>query len=178
MNTDKQQFILALTGPTGSGKSTIAEKLAKSLNKCTYIEVDHIKHMIVSGFSYELNSDGTKEWSYDQWELVGQSIGILAQNFLHHGYDVIICGYLPEEAWIRIEDDIEISHKVLLWPQAQENYERDASRSEDFRLGQATIDTHRQYFTSTDYFKGFTKLDTSGHSLDESLYAIERLLKS
>ena len=43
-------FVLALTGPAGSGKSTIAEKLAKQIDRCANIDADHIKHMIVSGF--------------------------------------------------------------------------------------------------------------------------------
>ena len=43
-------FVLALTGPAGSGKSTIAEKLAKQIDRCVNIDADHIKHMIVSGF--------------------------------------------------------------------------------------------------------------------------------
>mgnify|MGYP003591616781 FL=1 len=48
MNSDT--FVLAITGPTGSGKSTVSEKLAKQIDRCVNIDADHIKHMIVSGF--------------------------------------------------------------------------------------------------------------------------------
>ena len=43
-------FILAITGPAGSGKSTTASRLAKDINQCVNIDADVVKHMIVNGF--------------------------------------------------------------------------------------------------------------------------------
>ena len=75
------KFILAITGPSGAGKSTVGEKLAKQLDKCVNIDADHIKHMVVSGFYYDrANPEDEKEWGFNEWALVGESIGLLAQN--------------------------------------------------------------------------------------------------
>jgi adenylylsulfate kinase-like enzyme len=81
-------FILAITGPTGSGKSTVASRLATDIPQCVNIEVDQVKHFIVNGFIYE-SPEGLA-----QWELLGVNIGQLAKNFHEAGYNVVINGYL------------------------------------------------------------------------------------
>ncbi len=108
------KFVIAITGPAGSGKTTVADKLAKQLDRCVNIDADHIKHMIVSGFFFELNPDGTKKWGFNQWELVGDSIGLLAHNFQESGYSIIINGYLDEPAWEHIAKHVHFTHKFLL----------------------------------------------------------------
>ena len=103
-------FVLAITGPTGSGKSTVGDAVAKQLHHCVNIDADYIKHMIVDGFYEDKNNAG---WSFSQWELVGDSIGLLASNFLKEGYSVIINGYIDEPAWSAIEKHVELNHKKL-----------------------------------------------------------------
>ena len=39
-------FVLAITGPAGSGKSTVATRLAKQIEKCVNIDADYVKHMV------------------------------------------------------------------------------------------------------------------------------------
>ncbi len=39
----KTDFILVLIGPTGSGKSTVAEKLARKFDQCVEAVVDILK---------------------------------------------------------------------------------------------------------------------------------------
>ncbi len=167
--------VVVITGPTGSGKTSIAEKLAKQLDKCVNIDADHIKHTIPSGFYKDDKNPGG--WSFNEWELVGESIGLLAENFLQKEFSVIINGYLPKEAWQEIEKRISIDHKLLLWPDALRVYARDAKRPEELRMGQRAVDDHLALFMSDGYFKDFTKVDTSNHSVDESVEAVSRLLK-
>lgn len=58
-------FVLAITGPTGAGKSTVGESVAKKLEHCVNIDADHIKHMLVSGFYVdEANPDDPKGWVF------------------------------------------------------------------------------------------------------------------
>ena len=104
-------FVLALTGPAGSGKSTIAEKLAKQVERCVNIDADHIKHMILSGFFKDDKNAGG--WSFSEWGLVGDSIGLLVANFHKEGYSVVINGYIDEPAWTNIEQHLTITHKIL-----------------------------------------------------------------
>jgi cytidylate kinase len=169
-------FVLAITGPSGSGKSTVANKLAKQLEKCVNIEADHVKHMIVSGFSYELQPDGTKQWSFDQWGLVGDSIGLLTNNFQAAGYDVIINGYLDEPAWINVQKHVTLTHKVLLLPDVPTATKRDAERTEDLAMGGEMVKQHHREFSENAFYSDFVKLDTTDHSASETVNSIRAML--
>lgn len=163
-------FVLAITGPTGSGKSTVAEKLAKQVDRCVNIDADHIKHMIVSGFYKDEKNPGG--WSFNQWGLVGDSIGLLAANFLKEGYEVIINGYIDEPAWTNIQKQITLTHKVLLLPHLDTVTQRDAGRNEDVRMGKEAVNEHHTHFSSDSFFNDFIKLDTTNHSEDETVSRI------
>ena len=78
-------FVVAIAGPAGAGKSTVAKILSKRIDKCVNIQVDQLKHFIVNGFVYGRSAEGFK-----QWGLLGDNIGYVAQNFHKSGYNVII----------------------------------------------------------------------------------------
>jgi 2-phosphoglycerate kinase len=176
---NKHSFVLALTGPAGAGKSTIGEKLAKQLDSCVNIDADHIKHMVVSGFYYKREKpEDEKEWGFNEWALVGESIGLLARNFLDHGYDVIINGYIDAPGWENIEKSVTITHKILLLPQVDTVIARDAGRPDDTRQGEAAVQRHHRHFSSNEFFKNFGVIDTSHQSIDETVSALRKLLES
>lgn len=167
-------FVLAITGPSGAGKSTVGEKLAKQLDKCVNIDADHIKHMIVSGFYYDrANPEDEKEWGFNEWALVGESIGLLAQNFQKHGYDIIINGYIDAPAWEELQKLVTITHKVLLLPSVDTAKVRDLSRREEVQQGEAAVERHHVHFSTDNFFKDFTKLDTTSHTVDETVRHIK-----
>jgi predicted kinase len=161
------QFVLAITGPTGSGKSTVAEKLAKQLDRCVNIDADHIKHMIVSGFYKDGSNPGG--WGFNQWGLVGDSIGLLARNFLDAGYSVIINGYIDEPAWTNLQKHVALTHKVLLLPHKDIVTTRDAGRNEDVQMGADAVSEHHQHFSNDDFFKDFVRIDTTDHKVEETV---------
>jgi hypothetical protein len=170
------RFVLAITGPSGSGKSTIGEKLAKQLGQCVNIDADHVKHMIVSGFYRDKNNPAG--WGFSQWGLVGDSIGLLAANFLSQNYDVIVNGYIDEPAWANIEKHISITHKILLLPELDTVKIRDASRNSEYVMGGESVTQHHNTFSKDNYYASFTKLDTTNHNIDETVKAIRDLLVS
>lgn len=164
------KFVLAVTGPTGSGKSTVGERIAKSFERCVNIDADHIKHMIVSGF-YEDNSM-PGGGGFTQWSLVGDSIGLLAANFLGEGYGVVINGYIDEPAWSNIEKHVNITHKVLLLPELDTVISRDAGRHEDIAMGDSSVKQHHEIFSTESFYKDFRKLDTTHQTIDETVASI------
>jgi len=168
-------FVLAITGPAGAGKSTIGEKLAKRLEKCVNIDADHIKHMIVSGFYIDENYPGG--WGFSEWDLAGESIGLLAQNFRKHGFSVIINGYIDTSGWENIEKITSITYKVLLLPHSDTAIVRDAGRNEDMQQGEASIRRHHEHFSTSEFFNDFTKIDSTAHSVDETVQEILDIMK-
>ncbi len=169
------KLVIAITGPAGSGKSTVAKKLAKKLKKCVNIEADHVKHFIVSGFHSKTLPDGTKKLVFSEWELVGDSIGLLARNFQERGYNVIINGYIDEPAWGNIMKHIELTHKFLLLPHIDETKNRDKQRDE--HMGEEAVQEHHDYFSTADYYKDFIKLDSTNHTIEETLNEILKGIK-
>jgi predicted kinase len=171
---DTKKIVLAITGPSGAGKSTIAEKLAKQLERCVNIDADHIKHMVVSGFYKDDSAGG---WGFNQWGLVGDSIGLLARNFLDTGYRVIINGYLAGPAWANLQKHVSFTHKVLLLPHLDTVASRDAGRLEDVRMGAEAVGEHHAQFSTDEFFNDFTKIDTTDHTADETVAEILKLIE-
>ena len=166
------RFVLAITGPTGSGKSTVAKKLAKQISQCVNIDVDHVKHFIINGFIYDETPEGVK-----QWELLGNNLGMLAHSFLDADYNVIINGYLSDPAWRDLQKHVTLTHKVLLLPHIDTSIERDAGRDEDFKMGRTAIQEHYDYFSTDDFYGDFVKIDSTQHSIDDSVSEIAKLVK-
>ncbi len=169
--------VIAITGPAGVGKSTVAGKLAKQFRKCANIDADHIKHMLVSAFSYDLNADGTKRWSFNDWVLVGESIGMLANKFQQARYDVIINGYIDEAAWDKIQKQINITHKFLLLPSLDTTKYRDKQRPDDQPMGSQMVAEHYNYFSTANFYHDFVKLDTTTQEVEETVGIIEKILE-
>lgn len=169
-----KQFVLALTGPTGAGKTTVGDKLAMSFERCVNIDADNIKHMIVSGFYEDSTMPGGG--GFTEWGLVGESIGILAANFMSEGYSVIINGYIDEPAWTNIERHVTINHRILLLPELDTVINRDAGRNADDAMGEASVRQHHDTFSNSDYYTNFEMLNTTEQSIDETVAAVRAIL--
>lgn len=161
---------MAITGPAGSGKSTVGEALAKKFGKCVNIDADHIIHMIVSGFYKDSSNPGG--WSYSEWELVGESIGLLANNFQGKGFNVVINGYIGEPGWSVLERQVSFRHKFLLLPELNTLKIRDEQRPGDQQMGQKVVAVHYNHFLNSDIYKDFIKIDSTNHSVEETVTTI------
>ena len=160
-------FIIAITGPTGSGKSTVAKQIAGNMQHCVNIDVDVVKHFIHNGFVYDDSPEGIT-----QWELLGTNIGQLAVNFKQAGYNVVVNGYLNEPAWAKPQSIVSFDNKFLLLPDVQTIIERDASRSEDDTMGEKAVRTHNTFFSTDPYFDDFIKINSTEHTVQETVAII------
>ena len=166
-----EKFILAITGPTGAGKSTVSDKLAKLIRQCVNIDADHVKHFIVNGFAYDKTPEGTK-----QWELLGENAGLLARNFLEAEYNVIINGYINEPAWNRIQKHVTLTHKIVLLPRVATVIKRDSSRNEELKMGNAAVSEHHTYFSSSSFYNDFERIDSTNLTVEETVNKLLAIL--
>lgn len=165
------KFILFITGPTGAGKSTVAAQLSKLFDNCVDIDADQVKHFIVSNFLYDESSEGIK-----QWQLLGQNISLLANNFEHAGYNVIINGYIGDFAWKILSENTRITHKVLLLPDESEVVRRDLLRKAIVAMGKNAVSEHHNYFSNSSTFADFVKIDSTALNCDETVKEITNLI--
>ena len=165
--TEVMSFIIAITGPTGSGKSTVAKQIANSVSNCVNIDVDVVKHFIHSGFIYDDSPEGIA-----QWELLGINLGQLAANFKQAGYNVVVNGYLNVPAWSKLQSFVSFDSRFLLSPDIQTIIERDASRSEDDTMGEKAVRTHNTFFSTDPYFDDFIKINSTEHTVQETVAII------
>lgn len=161
--------LILITGPTGSGKSTLSLALAKKLGHCVYLDIDHVKHMIVSGFSFTTRENGEKVWHYSEWKLVGETIGFLCQNFLKNGFDIIVGGYMHEEGWRQLEKQVIPTHKFLLMPSKETIKFRDVERDSKYTMGDDAIQEHFDYINQKEVFKDFAVIDSTDQTVDQTL---------
>ena len=108
---------------------------------------------------------------------VGDSIGLLAANFLAKGYRVVINGYIDEPAWTKLQEHVAVTHKILLLPHLDMVIKRDAGRNEDVRMGSEAVKEHHIHFSSDPFFKNFIRLDTSDHSTDETINKVLEIVE-
>lgn len=170
-------MIIAITGPAGSGKTTVSKALTKKLPKSVNIEVDHVKHFIKNGFRIEHWPSGKEKWVFEQWPLVGDSVGLLAKNFQEKSHDVIINGYMDETAWKAVLVHVQLDYKFLLLPHFDTILERDAQRSGYDVMGKEAIQEHHDDFTNNPFYKSFTKIDSTGQTLEDTVELIQSSLK-
>jgi hypothetical protein len=164
------KFVIAITGPTGSGKTTIGERLAKRLERCVNIDTDHLKHMVPSGFYRDSTNPGG--WSYSEWSLLGNNAGLLASNYLKNGFSVIINGYINLVAWEQIEEQVKFSHRFMLMPDLEILKKRDSGRLAEIVMGSKSVEAHHDYFNTEKFFSSFTKVDSTNQSPDDTVEEI------
>ncbi len=167
--------VIAITGPTGSGKSSVSLALAKTIEKCVFIEIDHIKHMIISGFYKNKEPDGEEAWRYSEWRLVGEAIALMSKNFADHGFAVVIGGYMHTEGWGELSSNLKINHKFMLYPAKETIKIRDVERDEKYYMGEETIDEHIDYLSSP-AFDDFIRIDSTEQNVEETVEQIIELV--
>jgi thymidylate kinase len=166
-------MFIAITGSTGVGKSTVAEQVAKTMEPACHIDLDVIKHLVVTCFKYDASETGLR-----QWRLLGRNAAQLVRNFLDEGYSVVVNGMVEEEVWNEIFTVKRPDVGVILTAAPGVNISRDAGRAEAARMGEYSVHQHKNYFAHSraEFFKDFRVIDTSTHGIDESVRSVLALI--
>lgn len=111
-----------------------------------------------------------------EWELVGDSIGLLARNFLDRNFDVIINGYIDEPAWTALQRHVNLDYKVLLLPNIDTVIARDSGRVADVRMGAETVNEHYSHFSTDEFFDNFIKIDNTYQDVEQTISEIIKII--
>jgi ABC-type phosphate/phosphonate transport system ATPase subunit len=173
-NNSYKKQVIVITGPSGAGKSTLSRRLAVELGCTADIDIENINYMIVNGFK-EIETNNKNGLSFNKWNLAGDTIGLIASNFLDKNYRVIIHGHVTEELLSCIEKQVDITHKIMLLPNISSVILRDKTRANHLSMGEGMVRKHYEYFL-TNNWDDFNSVDSTNEDVSTTLARIKVIL--
>ncbi len=158
-------------GPAGAGKSTLARAWCAMRERAAHMELDEIRHLIVSGLGDPQKPDDLQE---EQYRLSVAATCALARTFVDGGYDVAVDDVLEPrdfaQYWQPRLDGLAWKLVVVL-PSLDETLSRSAQREKGVREEH----TRAQHARCAEWSLG-SRIDTTGLSVEQSLaLVLERL---
>jgi guanylate kinase len=163
----KKSFICLITGPAGSGKSSVSKELVKKFERSAVIEVDILRHMIKGGY--------IKPWPHTEEVDLQLSLSVknacdMATNLLEKGFNVfiddVVGGKLLEQYSNFFKNE---NFKVfLLMPSLEDLLRRFDDRGNNKELRERTIELHENFSEKQDKFNWHI-INSSGQTLDETV---------
>lgn len=126
--------IIFITGPAGSGKTTVARQVAQHFPKSLHIQVDHLREMMVNGVELP-DGGGWSEETSRQFQMARSTAIYMAQLYAGQGVDVVIDDVcVPPEFQKQYTElfNNPAVHRVLLLPAAEAVVERMNKRGGPF----------------------------------------------
>lgn len=171
--------IIIITGPCGSGKSTIANQLAKSSEHplTIHLHTDDFYNYIRNGYI-----EPWKEESASQNEVVIRAIVAYATVFYKQGYEVYVDGIIGPwflDAWLEIvKEEIEVNY-IVLRPNLETTITRVVGREKNKKhpLSSELIKSMWNSFASLGKYEN-NVVDNSNQTIEESASDIKLKLKT
>jgi predicted kinase len=172
--------IVFITGPAGSGKSTIAHLLAKQFPKSLHLQVDHLRDMMVNGNELP-QGQGWNDETTRQFQRARSTATYMAQSYAHEGVDVIIDDVCvpPEFAdhyQVLFQDNAV--HRVLLLPRPEALTERMQKRVGPY--DKFLIKLVPWFYSYLDPMPkaGWILLDTSDWTIEDTVQEVLRCIRA
>jgi predicted kinase len=166
--------IIFVTGPAGSGKSTIAHLLAKQFPKSLHLQVDHLRDMMVNGNELPQGQAWNDEITR-QFQRARSTATYMARLYASEGVDVIIDDVcVPAEFADQYQALFQNSavHRVLLLPRPEALTERMQKRAGPF--DKFLIEVVPWFYSYLDPMPktGWIVLDTSDWTIDQTVQEV------
>lgn len=166
--------VLFLTGPSASGKTTLAQQLSLSLPASAHVEVELVRQMVVGGRTTPLDYD--QPAFKQQWGLGIFNAASLVRHFVAFGLDVIVDDMIEAphyDLYLKALEGLEADMQyVALTPSVGTLLKRDQERNEFERTGPWVVETHRLFQRRPD--TRAISHDNSGETVEKS---VDRLLE-
>jgi len=164
-------MVVLFGGPAGAGKSTLARAWCATRPQAAHIELDEIRHLIISGLADPQKANDVQE---TQYRLSVEATCVLARAFADGGCDVAIDDVFEPEAFDRYwgpQLDGLSWKLVIVLPSLDETLARSAGREK--RVMEEHTRTQHARCENWDVAK---RIDTTGLDVTESLaLVLERL---
>jgi ribosomal protein S18 acetylase RimI-like enzyme/adenylylsulfate kinase-like enzyme len=169
--------LLILTGPPGSGKSSVAQALADRYDRVAHVDVDSLRHLITPTGYRAPGKPGFER----QHALAVRNACDLARNFMAERFAVIIDDVLPSRAdldqYIEALEPAGVPvHFVRLLPGLEVCRERNRGRKAD-RVPDERLQTIYREFEAGGETRG-SVIDSSGLSVEATADRLQALTTS
>ncbi|GKQ39027.1 AAA family ATPase [Streptomyces sp. A012304] len=170
MGTELGSAVVLITGVMASGKSTVADLLARRLPRAAHVRGDVFRRMMVSGRE-ELLPEETAE-ARTQLELRYQLSALVADEYAHHGWTAVVQDIVLGKDLSQYVARVRTSplYVIVLAPSAAAVHTREAKRPKT-GYGLWTIDALDHALREETPRIGLW-LDTSEQTPDQTVSAI------
>lgn len=144
-----RKAIYIITGVMAAGKSTVAELLAKRLEKSVHLRGDIFRRMIVSG--REEMSDKPSIEALNQLDLRYQITANVAKKYYDNGFTVVVQdNYLGEKLlyFIELLKDYTV-YVIVLNPNIRTIEQREKNRNKKGYVGFTVENLYREFMSNT-----------------------------
>ena len=163
----KKAFICLITGPAGSGKSSVSKALANKFERSAVIEVDTLREMIKGGYA--------RPWPYNeevelQLSLSAKNACDMADNLLEKGFSVFIDDVVGRKLLEQYSSFFQNKNfkAFLLMPSLEALLKRFDNRGDNKDLRERTIELHKRFLDKKDTLN-WQVIDSSNHTLEKTV---------